>query len=161
MTPADFRRLALALPDTIESSHHGHPDFRAHGRVIATLHPDGEQAMVRVSTVVQQALVRSLGAAAVPANGAWGRAGCTMLRLAAVDEGAVRDALLEAWQFAAASAPAGGRRPNEAKAKPKPGKAGTRAVAKPVTKSSLPKPKAKAQKTAATPETAPRRRRRS
>ena len=28
MTAAQFRRLALDLPDTIESSHCAHPDFR-------------------------------------------------------------------------------------------------------------------------------------
>jgi len=29
MTAADFRKLALSFPDTVESSHMGHPDFRA------------------------------------------------------------------------------------------------------------------------------------
>ena len=75
MTPDDFRRLALALPDSVEGAHHGHPDFRAHGRVFASLHPDGEQGMVRVPLPVQQELVGSRGGAFVPANGAWGRAG--------------------------------------------------------------------------------------
>lgn len=119
MTPDDFRRLALALPGAAEGAHHGHPDFRAHGRVFASLHPDGEQGMVKVPPGVQQELVIKHAGACVPANGAWGRAGCTMVRLADIPLDVVREALMAAWQFAAGagagrpSTPAGkaGRRP--------------------------------------------------
>lgn len=115
MTPAAFRRLALALPDAVEGAHHDHPDFRAHGRVFASLHPDGEQAMVKVPPALQQHLVASHAGAFVPASGAWGRAGCTMVKLAAAPPPVVRDALTEAWQFAAGAGagkvrPAGRRR---------------------------------------------------
>ncbi len=27
MTPNDFRRIALSMPDVVEASHMGHPDF--------------------------------------------------------------------------------------------------------------------------------------
>ena len=37
MTPADFRRIALSLPNTEESSHMGAADFRVAGRIFATL----------------------------------------------------------------------------------------------------------------------------
>ena len=37
MTAADFRRIALSLPGTEESSHMGSPDFRVGGRIFATL----------------------------------------------------------------------------------------------------------------------------
>lgn len=119
MTPDQFRRLALALPEVIEGEHHAHPDFRLHGRVFASLHPDGEQAMVRVSPTEQQRLVTA--GAGKPASGAWGRAGCTMLVLAAVDAALVRAALTEAWQFAAAAtASKGASKPRQAAAKAKP-----------------------------------------
>ena len=37
-TPEDaFRRVALSLPDAVESSHMGAPDFRLNGRIFATL----------------------------------------------------------------------------------------------------------------------------
>lgn len=98
-----FRRLALALPGAIEGAHHGHPDFRVHGRVFASLHPDGEQAMVRVLPAVQERLVAAAPGVFAPASGAWGRAGCTMVRLAAVSPTALRDALGEAWQAAGAA----------------------------------------------------------
>jgi hypothetical protein len=37
MTTADFRRLALALPETAEHAHMDHPDFRVRGKIFATL----------------------------------------------------------------------------------------------------------------------------
>jgi hypothetical protein len=103
MTPEQFRRLALALPEVVEGEHHRHPDFRAHGQVIASLHPDGERAMVKVPVPLQQQLVASDAAVFAPATGAWGRAGCTMLVLGSAKVAVVRDALANAWQFAAAN----------------------------------------------------------
>ena len=41
MTAQEFRRIALRLPDAVESAHMSHPDFRVHGKVFATLgYPD-------------------------------------------------------------------------------------------------------------------------
>jgi hypothetical protein len=37
-----------------------------------------------------------------PASGAWGRAGCTLVDLADVSLTVLRDAVTDAWQFAAA-----------------------------------------------------------
>lgn len=101
MTPAQFRREALALPGAIEGEHHGHPDFRAHGRVFASLHPDGVRACLIVPVPVQQRLLAAAPDACAPAAGAWGRAGGTMVLLADAPIGLVRDGLAEAWQFAA------------------------------------------------------------
>ena len=36
-----FRRIALSLPGTAESSHMDHPDFRLEGRIFATLSAQG------------------------------------------------------------------------------------------------------------------------
>ena len=44
MTAKDFRRLALALPETEERSHMERPDFRVCGKIFATLgYPDKSQ----------------------------------------------------------------------------------------------------------------------
>lgn len=118
VTPDDFRRLALALPETVEGEHHGHPDFRAHGRVFASLHPDGVRAMVKVPPAVQLRLVAQHANVFAPANGAWGRAGCTMVVLALANAALLRDALQEAWQFAGLGpATRAGKSPKAAKAK--------------------------------------------
>jgi hypothetical protein len=37
MSPDDFRKLALRLPEVVEQQHQGHPDFRICGKVFATL----------------------------------------------------------------------------------------------------------------------------
>ncbi len=97
---AEFRRLALELPDVVEGEHHDHPDFRANGRVIASLHPGNRTAMVRVDPDEQRRLVAAAPDTFAPANGAWGRAGCTVVILAAVDRATLRAALTNAWQNA-------------------------------------------------------------
>jgi len=101
VTTEQFRKLALALPDCEQGSHHDHPDFRCAGRVFATLHPGGETGMVRVPPRVQSDLVAD-HSAFKPANGAWGRAGCTLVDLLLVTQSVLRDAMQEAWQFASA-----------------------------------------------------------
>ncbi|MCK6447249.1 MAG: MmcQ/YjbR family DNA-binding protein [Planctomycetes bacterium] len=37
MRAAEFRRLALALPEAVEADHHGIPSFRVGGKIFATL----------------------------------------------------------------------------------------------------------------------------
>lgn len=105
ITAEQFRRLAMALPDVIEGAHQQHADFRHAGSVFATL-PDGATGMVKVPPDTQRQLVAAPGGVFRPASGAWGRAGCTLLRLDGVEAAVARDALTAAWQFAAASAAA-------------------------------------------------------
>ncbi|HQZ37502.1 MAG TPA: MmcQ/YjbR family DNA-binding protein [Vicinamibacterales bacterium] len=48
MTADDFRDLALGLGDTVEGAHMGHPDFRANGRIFATLYPGEGTGMIKL-----------------------------------------------------------------------------------------------------------------
>ncbi len=98
MTPDQFRRMALLMPDAVEGAHHGHPDFRVNGRVFASLHSDGHRGMVKVSPQEQGRIVRQSPSDFAPATGAWGRAGCTMVQLATVAANTLRDAMTLAWQ---------------------------------------------------------------
>jgi len=99
MPKADgFRRIALGMPDSVEGAHMGHPDFRTGGRIFATLHPDLEWAMVKLTPEQQPAFVRGNPSVFVPEKGAWGRAGCTAVRLDAVDEEILGAALTLAWE---------------------------------------------------------------
>ena len=110
MSPHDFRRIALALPGVTEGSHHGHADFRFEGRVIASLgYPDAGHGMVRLDEA-RQAMFLHLDPAFAPAAGAWGRQGSTVVRLAAVAEALLRDALAAARDHAATVKPARVRR---------------------------------------------------
>lgn len=101
MTADDFRRLALDLNDAVEAAHMGHPDFRVNGRIFATLDGREEFGVVALSPEEQNAMRRE-SAAFEPAAGAWGRQGWTKIHLARADRGAVRAALLLAWQSAMA-----------------------------------------------------------
>jgi hypothetical protein len=103
MSAADFRRIALGLKDAVEGAHMGHPDFRINGRIFATLHSDQKVGMVKLTPEQQEALVREHPAAFVPENGAWGRQGCTAVRLAVVDEETAGQAMTLAWQNGAAT----------------------------------------------------------
>lgn len=98
MTADDFRQLALALDGAVERSHMGHPDFRANGRIFATLQADETAGVVRLSPDEQRELVRLHARTFSPASGAWGRQGWTTIRLDRADRAAVRGALMLAWQ---------------------------------------------------------------
>jgi hypothetical protein len=98
MTPQQFRKLALALPDVEERSHMNHPDFRVGGKIFATLgYPGTEYAMVVLSPVEQKNFVQSNPGIFAPAKGAWGRRGSTHIHLASVDRRTLSDALNSAW----------------------------------------------------------------
>lgn len=101
MSAEDFRRIALGMKDAVEGAHMGHPDFRLKGKIFATLHPDHKQGMVKLTPEQQDAFVREHPAAFAPENGAWGRQGCTAVRLDLADEDTVGEAMTLAWRNSA------------------------------------------------------------
>jgi hypothetical protein len=111
VTPAGFRRMALRLGDVVESAHHSHPDFRVAGRIFPTLgYPDRHWEMVVLTPELQAARVRKRPDAFTPAKGKWGEQGSTLVRLKAVDEESLGEALTLAWQQAVAKAASTRRR---------------------------------------------------
>lgn len=95
----DFRRIALSFPDTAESAHMNHPDFRVNGRIFATLgHPGEGWAMVKLPPEQQGVFVELQPSAFVPVKGGWGRQGATSVLLKNVKEETLRGALTVAWQ---------------------------------------------------------------
>ena len=98
MTSKGFRKIALGMEGAIEGAHMSHPDFRANGRIFATLHADNKAGMVKLTPDQQHTFMRANPAAFSPESGAWGRAGCTQVRLDAVDEDALGEAMTIAWQ---------------------------------------------------------------
>jgi predicted DNA-binding protein (MmcQ/YjbR family) len=98
MKPNDFRRIALGMQGAIESAHMGHPDFRANGRIFATLSADNRWGMVKLPPERQEELVRADRSTFVPAKGTWGRQGCTMVQLASADAETIGEAMSLAWQ---------------------------------------------------------------
>ena len=98
MTPAAFRKTALSFPETAEASHMGHPDFRVRGKIFATLGPDEDWGMVKLTPDQQAPLVQAQPAIFQPASGAWGRQGCTLIQLKKADKLLVRQLLVFAWR---------------------------------------------------------------
>lgn len=98
LNAADFRRMALAMADVVEGAHMGHPDFRVNGRIFATLHADMKFGMVNLTPEQQEHFIRAVPEAFAPESGAWGRQGCTAVRLAAVDEETLGEAMTLARQ---------------------------------------------------------------
>ena len=98
MTTAEFRRMALSLPEAVESAHMAHPDFRVRGKIFATLgYPESGWGMVKLGAAQQKRLVEREPDVFVPAAGKWGRAGATTVHLRAADKTVVRNALAAAW----------------------------------------------------------------
>ncbi len=98
MTADDFRSLALSLPEATEESHMNHPDFRVRGKIFATLGPDEDWGMVKLTPEQQGLFVRTESKVFQPIKGGWGRRGCTQVILKAATEPSVRQALIAAWR---------------------------------------------------------------
>jgi hypothetical protein len=100
MKADDFRRIALSLKGTEESSHMGVPDFRVGGRIFATLAAQNQGYGNLMLTPEQQALfVEDLPGIFVPLAGGWGRMGATHIRLSAATEDVLAGALRTAWKI--------------------------------------------------------------
>jgi hypothetical protein len=99
MTAAEFRRIALRMPEAEESAHMSHPDFRVGGKIFATLgYPDKEHGMVILPPEEQTRLVRTYPKVFAPAKGAWGKRGSTTVRLDSVDKTTLNRAMEIAWR---------------------------------------------------------------
>ena len=99
MSPADFRKIALSMPEAIESEHMAHPDFRVGGKIFASLgYPDPEHGMVVVPPEEQAKLLRSHPKIFSPAKGAWGKQGSTIIRLEQLDKTTLKKAMAIAWR---------------------------------------------------------------
>jgi hypothetical protein len=110
VTPGRFRRIALGMHGAIEGSHMDHPDFRANGRIFATIYPDNKRGMVKLTPEQQQEFINTDPKTFEPASGAWGRQGCTTVRLSAADEAIVGEAMTLAWQATIKQAAPGKRK---------------------------------------------------
>jgi hypothetical protein len=98
VTADEFRRLALSLPEASEGSHMNHPDFRVGGKIFATLWPDGDWGMVKLTAEQQAVFTRSEPKVFQPVKGGWGRRGATKVCLLVATEPSVWQALVAAWR---------------------------------------------------------------
>ena len=76
----------------------GHPDFRVRGKIFATLGPKEDWGMVKLTPDQQASFILAEPEVFLPANGAWGRQGSTLVQLRGARESSVRRALIAAWR---------------------------------------------------------------
>ncbi|MGC2248783.1 MAG: MmcQ/YjbR family DNA-binding protein [Terriglobales bacterium] len=100
MTIDDFRRIALTMEGTEESSHMGAADFRVGGRIFATL-ASAKQGYgnLMLNAEQQAAFVEEMPEVFLPVHGGWGRMGATHIRLAKASEDVLTGALRAAWKL--------------------------------------------------------------
>jgi hypothetical protein len=99
MTAQDFRRIALALPETEERSHMQHPDFRVAGKIFATLgYPDKTHGMVKLSPEDQHYFSKDHPKVFIAVKGAWGKRGATSVDLRVANRDMLGQALQAAWR---------------------------------------------------------------
>ncbi|MBV9670341.1 MAG: MmcQ/YjbR family DNA-binding protein [Acidobacteriales bacterium] len=100
MNAEDFRRLALSLPGTEESSHMGAADFRVGRHIFATLaHAKQGYGNLMLSPELQRDFIADLPDVFLPVKGGWGRNGATHVRLDRATEDVLHGALHAAWKL--------------------------------------------------------------
>ena len=98
MTPEDFRRLALDLPEAVELAHMGTPDFRVRGKIFASLSAGRAVATLKLQRGQQEMVCAAEPDLFSPVAGYWGGSGWTELRLGQADVATAQSALAMAWR---------------------------------------------------------------
>ena len=103
MREAEFRKIALSLPDAFEKSHVSHPDFRVKGgKIFATLgYPEDGFAVLILTADQQGKLVGRYPEMFEPVQGKWGKGGSTQVVLKAAGPEVIKSAMKIAWTKAA------------------------------------------------------------
>ena len=101
ITPAQWRQLALALPESEEKAHFEQPDFRVHNKIFAGLARDQQTGSLKLPPELQAMLLDARAAAFYPAAGAWGRSGWTHVVLAELGLAEARELLGESFRLVA------------------------------------------------------------
>jgi hypothetical protein len=99
VSPAEARRLALALPEAVEQDHHGKPSFRVGGAIFATLWDERTLNAMLDEDGIRTA-VHELAAAC--SERWWGkRLSAVQIDLVAIEAPQLRALLRDAWEHKA------------------------------------------------------------
>jgi hypothetical protein len=96
VTPSDFRRIALSMPETEELNGMGYLNFRTARKSFATL--EDAIAVTRLTRDQQTIFVATAPEVFAPDSSGWGRLGNTVIRLEVADEATVKVAVATAWR---------------------------------------------------------------
>lgn len=93
VTPETFRKMALALPGTIEMPHFNRASFRINKRIFATLIENDKIAVLMFSPLQQSVFCSFDKTIIYPVPGGWGRQGSTIFELRKIKKAMMQDAL--------------------------------------------------------------------
>jgi hypothetical protein len=96
MSSERFKKLTLALPETVEKSHFGKADFRVRDKIFAGFDANG-RAYVKLLPEQQQMLYEAEPKLISPIAGGWGRKGWTLVDQNLADEALIKSVLHMAW----------------------------------------------------------------
>ncbi len=99
MTPARFRKLALALEGVTEVPHMGRTAFRTKRKIFATLGADRRVNLMVQAVDQREALFESLPDTFFSLGG-WTRLGYVAVELAKVDDELLVELMTDAWREA-------------------------------------------------------------
>src|SRR5215469_8168958 len=102
MSPQDFLRLALSLPEAAPGRHQGGADIRVAGKIFASpADRPGGTAVLGLTPDQSELVCEAEPAVFLPVKGRGGARGWTRLIVAAADEATAQSALWMAWRNAA------------------------------------------------------------
>ncbi len=92
-----LRAFIRTVPETVESSHMGTPDFRVGGKIFATGRVDGPRMVLKLPLHIQEAMLENQPEAFSLTPG-WGRHGWTFAETDKIDADLLQDLLNLAWR---------------------------------------------------------------
>ena len=101
VTAAQMTKLALSMPEAVQKAHFEQPDFRVRGKIFAGLSREGDRATLKLTPVLQEAVMDSSPKVFSHAPGAWGRAGWSFVALKKVKRAELAHLVAEAWRLVA------------------------------------------------------------
>jgi hypothetical protein len=96
VTAGQARKIALGFPDAEERDHRGHPSFRRGKSIFATLWPDKNMAVLKLTVADQQDLIAQYPKAF--SLNAWSSQGWTNVHLKFVKIALFRILITDAWE---------------------------------------------------------------
>jgi hypothetical protein len=99
MTVEEYRRIALAQPEAIESSHMDHPDFRVRNKIFATIRSVAKsEGVLKLTPEQRNQFVKEDPNVFGAVSGDWGVKGWTLVQLAQANPRVVNRAMRCAWR---------------------------------------------------------------
>jgi predicted DNA-binding protein (MmcQ/YjbR family) len=96
-----FKEIALSFPDVTEQPHFEKTSFRIKKKIFATLSEAEKKAALKFNEIDQSVFCSIDKSVIYPVAGGWGKQGWTVVELAKIKPGVLKDALAVAYNTVA------------------------------------------------------------